>query len=204
MFTQKHALAIGSFISCLLFTQTSSAEPSFAKKYAPYIGYQHGYSTFYVWKEKIDTKYTPRLFLGVSPIQRENYKIGTEIGYTLPITYEDNDRYYDWRGVFVREKTTINVQNADIYLTYYHRLSKNSHLFLKPGLEYYHRSYIFQNFRRPLRLDSYYVTVKAGAGYNINNNLAVNLAAGSRFYDFVREDSRPIKFQFNINAEYTF
>ena len=191
-----------SVCTFFLVAQSCFAQSYVVKKYTPYIGYEHAYTSLYNWDGKIDTKYTPRLFTGIHPIQKNNYKIGAEIGYTLPVIYEEYDRSHNHE----RNKTDIAVQGADIYLTYYHRLGNNFHWFLKPGIEYHHASVreYWRDYLFIRRIDSVYVTARAGAGYNVNNKLAINAVAGSRFYDFMRWDSKPIRFLFNLNAEYTF
>lgn len=206
MAIKKIISAIASICTFFLIAQPSFAENASSKKYAPYIGYEHAYTSLYSWYgEKIDTQYTPRIFTGIHPIRGYNYKIGAEIGYSLPAIYKDDDDYYR-SGVDEQNKTDIVVQGADIYLTYYHKLGNHFHWFLKPGLEYHHES-IHRNWRgyhSIYRLDSVYVSAKTGAGYNINNKLAINAVAGTRFYDFMRNDYKPIRFLFNLNAEYTF
>ncbi len=211
MFNQKWAFAIVSVSSALLFAPSSSAEPSFTKKYAPYIGYQHGYTSLYHPNRKSDIKYAPRFFMGMNPIQRDNYKMGFEIGYTLPVSYEHNYTSYDYwdKKDYTQVKTSIDVKNTDLYLTYYHRLGQNSHWFVKPGVEYYHRTFhLYENGEAHRwsghHWDSVYISTKAGAGYQFNKNLALNALAGSRFYDFTRKDNRAIRLLFNLSAEYTF
>ncbi len=200
MIIKKIISAIALICTFFLIAQPSFAESSSSKKYAPYIGYEHAYTSLYNWDGKIDTQYTPRIFTGIHPMQGYNYKIGTEIGYTLPVTYSsrDGERY----------KTDYVVQGADIYLTYYRKLGNNFHWFLKPGIEYHHESIrdsrSYSSYMMIRRLDSIYVAARAGAGYNLNNKLAINLVAGSRFYDFMGWDSKPVRFLFNINAEYAF
>lgn len=210
MFYQKLALAITLSSSFLAFSPSSSAKSAFTEKYAPYIGYQHGYS--YAWKEKINAKYAPRFFVGISPIQGDNYKMGIEIGYTLPKTYRYEDGYYSYFDKdFKLEKYSRNIKSSDLYLTYYRRLTQNSHWFLKPGLEHYYISYqnhSYANGKAKYNWSSHhnsiYLGTKAGAGYNFNKKLGINAVVGSRFYDFARNDSYPFKLTFNINAEYAF
>lgn len=211
MFYQKWAFAIISISSALLFAQSSFAENAFTKKYAPYIGYQHGYTSLYHPHVKSDIKYTPRFFVGINPIQEDNYKMGFEIGYTLPASYGHNYTHYDyWNDKdIIRVKSSIDVKNTDLYLTYYHRLGQNSHWFVKPGVEYYHRTFYRYENDKPVHesghhWDSVYISTKAGAGYQFNKNLALNALAGSRFYDFTRKDNRAIRLLFNLSAEYTF
>lgn len=211
MFYKKSAFAILSISSALLFAQSSFAENTFTKKYAPYIGYQHGYSSYNTYIEKMESKYTPRFFIGMSPIQGHNYKMGFEIGYTLPATYEQKYTYYDyWDKKDLKQvKNSIDVKKTDLYLTYYHNITQNSHWFIKPGVEYLHRTFHYYENGKATHwsghhYDSVYVAAKMGAGYNLNKNLALNALAGSRFYDIAKKDLRPVKFLFNINAEYTF
>lgn len=109
-------------------------------------------------------------------------------------------RYYDPKGNFIQHKHYIHIKNVDFHLTYYHRLSKNTHWFLKPGIEYEYETY--HHPKRSFNL--LYIGARAGAGYNINNDLTINAVMGSRFYDVLQLEKRPIKFLFNINAEYTF
>src|SRR5687767_6984278 len=97
---------------------------------------------------------------------------------------------------FIQVKRSIDVKNTDLYLTYYHRLGQNSHWFIKPGVEYYHRTFHHYENDKPSHwsghhYDSVYVSAKAGAGYHFNKNLALNALVGSRFYDFTRHESHP-------------
>lgn len=202
MYIKKIILALSSLCTFFIISQPSFAENASSKKYAPYIGYEHAYTSLYDWDGKIDAKYTPRLFTGIHPIQGYNYKIGAEIGYTFPVTYEKyNDSYSD-----ESYKVDFVVQGADIYLTYYQKLGNDFHWFLKPGVEYHHQSIRQSHHGHNFidRYDSIYVTARAGVGYNINNKLALNAVVGSRFYDFMRNDYKPIRFLFNLNAMYTF
>ncbi len=207
MFASKSTVATLVLPFCLLFAQSSSAEPSFTKKYAPYIGYEHGFTTYkFNSFNKEQSKYTPRFFVGVNPIQKDNYKMGLEMGYTLPASYEES-YIYGAGNNFTRKTLTLDTQGTDAYFTFQQSITQNSHWFIKPGLEYTQRNYeAFDNhgFSREFKNSSLYMNARAGVGYNFKNGIVVNLLAKSRFVDFKDNDHKPKKFMLRLNAEYAF
>ncbi len=207
MFSQKTVLAAACLPLCLLFSQNVLAQTTFSSKYAPYIGYQHSF-TNYTFGDKSVTKYSPRFFMGMNPIQAKNYKMGFELGYTLPVSHEESRLYYSssYGKGLVRENASISTKANDIYFTFYQTLSSNSHWFLKPGLEYYqhiHRNSDNHGFFEEEKTPSLYLTARAGIGYKFNSGVAFNLSSGTRFVD-LRHNSNPKRFLFNMNMEYAF
>jgi AAA15 family ATPase/GTPase len=194
---------------CLFLSEASSADTSFSKKYAPYIGYQHGFTSFNMTNGKNILKYTPRFYFGFSPYQTENYNIGFEIGYTLPASYENEykqpfNSYYS--SGYKTDHVSAKINNTDFYLTFYQPISKNSHWFLKPGVEYTQRSFDIndrygQHYNK--NVDSFYLGARAGIGYNFDNGIGMNIVTGSRFVDLNRNQD-PKRFIFTVNAEYAF
>ncbi len=126
MFSQKTVLAAACLPLCLLFSQNVLAQTTFSSKYAPYIGYQHSF-TNYTFGDKSVTKYSPRFFMGMNPIQAKNYKMGFELGYTLPVSHEESRLYYSssYGKGLVRENASISTKANDIYFTFYQTLSSN-------------------------------------------------------------------------------
>ena len=188
MFYQKMAFAIVSLSSFLLFAQSSSAEPSFAKKYAPYIGYQHGYTNFSFGLNKSTLKYTPRIFMGMNPIKTENYRFGVEIGYTIPALAKHQD-------------VELKSSNTDLFLTALRPIGKNSHWFIQPGMEYQQKQYSSDENKGSD--SSVYLGIKTGIGYVFNNGLSLNTTAATRLVD-LNDNSKPKKFIFGLNAQYAF
>ncbi len=206
MFSQKSVLTVAFLPLCVLFSQPVLAESTFSSKYAPYIGYQHSF-THYTFDDKSVRKYSPRFFVGMNPIQEKNYKMGFELGYTVPVSHEEHRAHYSSiaKGE-VRENALLKTKSNDIYFTFYQTLSGNSHWFLKPGLEYYQHTQRLSDNRGNFEQEttpSLYLTARAGIGYRFNNGLAFNLSSGSRFIDLY-DNSKPKRFLFNMNAEYAF
>lgn len=209
MFSKNTVLAMAFLPVCLFFSQAASAEPTFAKKYAPYIGYQHGFDA-YRFNDKIVSKYAPRFFVGISPVQAKNYKMGVELGYTLPVSHEESFIYssgYGYGNNLTRENLSLKTNSGDLFFTFRQSIGNNSYWFLKPGLEYY--QYTFQNttsrgYASEETSTSIYLGTRAGIGYAFNNGIGINMASGSRFVDLAGNNKSPKKFIFDLNIEYAF
>lgn len=207
MFSHKSIMAVVFLPFSLFFSQNVLAQSTFSSKYAPYIGYQHSF-THYTFGDKSVTKYSPRFFMGMNPIQAKNYKMGFELGYTLPVSHEETRISYpsSYGQGLIREDASIRTKASDVYFTFYQTLTSNSHWFLKPGLEYYqhiHRNSDNRGFFEEETTPSLYLTARAGIGYKFNSGVAFNLSSGSRFVDLCHNSS-PKRFLFNMNVEYAF
>lgn len=206
MFSKKSVLAVAFLPCCLFFSQHVLAKVTPTSKYAPYIGYQHSF-THYTFDDKLVRKYSPRLFVGMNPIQEKNYKMGFELGYTVPVSHEEHRAYYSSiaKGL-VRENALLKTKSNDIYFTFYQKISGNSHWFLKPGLEYYQHTQRLSDNRGNFEQEttpSLYLTARAGIGYRFDSGVSFNLSSGSRFID-LHHNSKPKRFLFNMNMEYAF
>lgn len=209
MFTNNNIiLSLGLFF-CLFSSALSATRSAISEKYAPYIGYEHGFISV-DYGNSLVMKYVPRFYLGFRPIQEKNYQIGLETGITFPTTYEN--KHYD----VTRSK---KIQNSDFYATFYQPLTKNCHWFLKSGLEYqrniqetryeqtyyghYYKTSYYSYHNEEQSLNSVFLSSKAGIGYHFNNGVEINLVSGTRFVDF-NHNNRPKKFLFTSNIQYSF
>jgi hypothetical protein len=207
MYSKKSLFSFIFFPFCLVFVESSVADTSFSKKYAPYIGYEHAYSSYELvpFNNNI-IKYTPRFFLGIHPIQTDSYKIGLEMGYMLPASYKEQ-YFYGYGENFTCGTVLLVTKNTDLYLTFRHFFTKNIYWFLKPGLEYYQRSYHHDDnhgYFDEYKNSSVYLGTRVGVGYNFRNGISVNVLAKSRFVDFNHNDSPPKKFTLRLDVQYSF
>ena len=176
---------------CLIISQPILAEVS------PYIGYEHNFIRYEGnnFSETTIVKYSPRLYLGITPIASKRYQFGAEIGYTLPSS--SKYRFYDFK-----EKRyhgyTFKSHTSDLYLTVYKPISDNAHWFLKPGVEILHQD--FGGIKNNELV--YFPIVKTGIGYVFNNNLSVNLVTGSRFDSIINKRHKGNAFLFTSNIQY--
>jgi hypothetical protein len=212
MFLKKPALALLA-LPCLFFASSSFAATAIGEKYAPYIGFEHGFSRL-TSNNKTELKYTPRFFLGFSPIQTKKSKFGLEVGYTVPATSKDvyGNRYNYYTNTYYHgHEIVLKIKSSDLYLTFDQQLSKHIHWFLKPGAEYvqksegynYYESYGKHNGFK-FNETSVYLSAQAGIGYNFNNGLGINFVSHCRMADLNHHDDDIKRFMFTMNAQYSF
>lgn len=201
MLFKKSALIVPLSL-CLIYTSSVTAEPSFTQKYAPYLGYEGGYSNYRLIENK-SKKYTPRFFAGFTAIQKPDYKIGLEFGYTLPASFEENR--YNYYDKFV-DYLSLDVKKSDLYLTFRQNFSHNFYWFLNPGLEYAQRDYKASGkyFSMEGNTDSVFLSSRAGIGYNLNRGLGTNLFIKYRIHDFNHANITETKSLIKVNLQYTF
>ncbi len=181
-----------SLLSCLFFMSSAVASPtSVIQRYQPSIGFEHHF-TRYQLAYKTISKYTPRFYLSIMPIQTKNYQFGIETAYYFPASYSDH--YQDLKS-----------NSYDLFLSASMPMRKNASLFLKPGIEYstlkyrieINNSYTYENNRKIL-----YPVIKTGIQYYLNDHLNINIITGSRFKNIGQQGK--ISFIFTSNIQYTF
>ncbi len=187
-FTKKIILNTSLLLLLTPFCQITLADVNISKKYAPYVGYQHSHTNFNFGGGQTNLKYTPRIFMGATPIKTEKFQFGAEIGYTLPATAKNQD-------------IELKRSNTDLFLTALRPLGKNSHWFVQPGIEYQKKHYSY--YENSTSDSSIYLGAKTGVGYVFNNGVSLNTTVGTRFVD-LKDNSKPKKFIFGINAQYAF
>lgn len=201
---QKSAFAFLA-LPCLLFAQSSFAATEIGEKYAPYIGFEHGFS-FEEGNEKMMRKYTPRIFAGFSPLITDNARFGLEMGFTPPVSYK-YEKEYAYQSL--PDQMVLKTYGADFYLTFHQSLSKKSYWFLKPGIEYCQRKYQDEwhtsssIYHFNYTIPSTYLGARAGIGYSFLNGVGINAVVGSRLID-LNDNQKPKKFIFNLSAQYSF
>lgn len=198
-FSPKKSILAIPLSLCLSYSTSVQAEPSFTKKYAPYLGYEGGYTSYQLITHRDTKKYTPRFFAGLRPIQKRDYQIGFEFGYTLPTVFEQNS--YDYN-----ENYKLNEKNMDFFLTFRQRLAGQFYWFLNPGVEYIQRDYKMSDryFSEEGTINSLFMAARAGIGYNLKNGLSTNLFIKSIFYDFEHANLSKRKSLIKLNIQYTF
>lgn len=199
VFSSKKSILVISLSLCLIYTVPVQAEPSFTKKYVPYLGYEGGYTNYHLITNRDIKKYTPRFFVGLRPVQKKDYQIGFEFGYTLPATFEENR--YDYNEHF-----KLNEKNMDLFLTFRQQIAGKFYWFLNPGLEYIQRDYKMSDsyFSKEESMNSLFISTRAGIGYNIKDGFSTNLFIKSRFHDFEHANISQRKSLIKLNIQYTF
>lgn len=204
MFAKKTILTLPLSL-CLIYASSAQGEPSFAKKYGPYLGYEGGYSSYQLMNDTVNKKYTPRFFAGFRPIQKINYQVGFELGYTLPASFEKTN--YDAFEINAFYKNfKVDIKHTDFYLTFRQPIASGIYWFLNPGIEYLQRDYKIskKGFFEEGNDDSIYLSTRAGIGHNFNSGLGINLFMKSQIHNFNHSNFSDKKLLIKLNLEYIF
>ena len=176
-------------LSCLFFMSSAVASPtSVIQRYQPYLGYEHEFIGCKL-DNQIIVKYTPRVYLGIMPIQTKNYQFGIETSYHFPASYSDPHQ-------------DLKINRYDLFLSASMPIGKKASWFLKPGIEY--NTVKHTGYRDEFKHDHkiFYPVIKTGIGYYLTDHLNINIITGSRFQNIGRQEKH--LFIFTSNIQYTF